>query len=74
MRHLEIDKLGVDLIKDSVFMVDQETNPKCQTKLKEMFRVCFQFLTIYVKNNPTNQLALSKYIVALLAHIDTDLG
>lgn len=29
MRHLKIDKLGVDMIKDSVFMVDQETDITC---------------------------------------------
>ncbi len=37
MRHLKIDKLGVDLIKDSVFMVDRETDSWCMDKLKSMF-------------------------------------
>ena len=37
MRHLKIDKLGVDLIKDSLFMVSMETDPRLLEKLKGMF-------------------------------------
>lgn len=33
MKHLKVDKLGVDLIKDAVFMVEQETDPEMLFKL-----------------------------------------
>lgn len=74
MKHLKVDKLGVDLIKDSVFMVDQETDPIMLDKLKGMFRVCLRFLTLFVKNNPNNQLIMSKYIISLNTTLQTDLG
>lgn len=34
MRHLKVDKLGVNLIKDNVFMVEKEKNPQLLEKLK----------------------------------------
>lgn len=55
MRHLKVDKLGVDLIKDSVFMVEQEDiDSEKLKKLKKMFKVCLTFLKYFCKNNLTN--------------------
>lgn len=55
-------------------MVDQETDPIMLDKLKGMFRVCLRFLTLFVKNNPNNQLIMSKYIISLNTTLQTDLG
>jgi len=74
MKHLKVDKLGVDLIKDAVFMVEQETDPDMLLRLQAMFRVCLRFLTLFVKNNPNNQLVMSKHIIALIVNLNTDLG
>ncbi|CAD8111133.1 unnamed protein product [Paramecium sonneborni] len=75
MRHLKVDKLGVDLIKDSVFMVEQEDiDPELQQKLKKMFQVCLTFLKYFCMNNLTNQNVMSQHIVALISKLNTDLG
>ena len=74
MRHLKVDRLAVDLVKDSLFMLDKEPDTFRLEKLREMFSAVLRFLTLFVTNNPTNQASLSEHITSLLADLQTDIG
>lgn len=58
-------------------MIDEndEDNPsKMKKKLKDLFRMGFQFLTNFVKNNQKNQEVLGDYLVVFSLGMKLDLG
>jgi hypothetical protein len=55
LKHLDAYILGVNLIKDSIFVLDDEEN-EFGDQLKELFKSCFNFLKNFVIKNYTNQL------------------
>lgn len=54
LRHLDAYMLGVNLIKDSIFVLDDEEN-EYRDQLKELFKSCFIFLKNFAIKNHTNQ-------------------
>lgn len=55
LKHLDAYALGVNLIKDSIFVLDDEEN-EFRDQLKGLFKSCFTFLKNFVIKNHTNQL------------------
>lgn len=53
LRHLETHLLGVKLIRDSIYLLD-EVDFKAQRT--ELFQICFTFLKNFVINHTANQL------------------
>jgi len=54
LKHLKAYQIGINLIKDSIFIIEDDSNP-FNDKLKELFKMCFLFLSNFVRNNHTNQ-------------------
>lgn len=69
-RHLKIYVPVVSLIKDNIHIVDTVKKPE----ILELFRLCFAFLTAFVKGNEENQMILSNSLVVFLYNMPSDLG
>ncbi len=69
-RHLKIYVPVVSLIKDNIHMVDKVQKPE----VLELFRLCFAFLTAFLKGNEENQNILSSSLVVFLYNMPSDLG
>jgi len=58
LKHLKAYLIAINLIKDSIYLIGNEEkeggNP-FEGKLRELFRMCFLFLTNFVRNNHVNQ-------------------
>lgn len=54
LRHLETHALGVKLIKDSIYLLDEDDEFK--EHRRELFQVCYNFLKNFVLNNNANQM------------------
>jgi len=52
LRHLDAHNIGVNLIKDSIYVLD-DNDFKAQKK--ELFLICFTFLRNFVVGNHENQ-------------------
>lgn len=73
MRHIEVYRLAVTLIKDSIH-VFEETPPECTDLLKQLFEQCFKFLRLFATDNVPNQNLLAEHLVSLLVNMNLDMG
>ena len=65
MRHLKVFRLALDLVKDSVHMIQSEEDPDSKTLMENLFKQLFLFLKIFVINNEKNQEILSSFLQIL---------
>ena len=61
MKHLKAYQIAISLIKDSIYLIGSDDNP-FEDSLKQLFRMCFLFLTNFVRGNHVNQ----KYLFLLI--------
>lgn len=54
LRHLKAHHIAITLIKDSIFIIENEGSQNVNN-LRELFKMCFLFLSNFVKNNHVNQ-------------------
>jgi len=69
-RHLKIYVPVISLIKDNIHIVESVKNKA----ILDLFRLCFAFLTAFVKQNESNQQILSNSIVVFLYNMNSNLG
>jgi len=69
-RHLEVYVPVISLLKDNIHIAETTNDPK----VIEFFKLCFGFLTAFVKNNEANQNLIAQYMVVFLNHMHTNLG
>ena len=53
LRHLDAHSLGIKLIKDSIYFLDDE---EFKRQKSDLFKICFQFLRNFVDGNQANQM------------------
>ena len=51
MRHLKVYKCALDLVKDSVHMIESEEDEESKRLMEVLFKQIFLFLKIFVINN-----------------------
>ena len=54
MKHLKAYQIAISLIKDSIYLIGNDDNP-FEDSLKQLFRMCFLFLTNFARGNHVNQ-------------------
>lgn len=69
-RHLKIYVSVLSLIKDNIHIVEHNKNDE----ILGLFRLCFAFLTAFVKANQANQLTLANSLVVFLYNMSLNLG
>ena len=73
LRHLKAYKIGINLIKDSIYMMEDDKIP-CVGKIEDLLRMSFIFLRNFVTNNIVNQNILSEYLVGFTVNMTSELG
>ena len=69
-RHLQIYLPVISLIKDNIHIIEVSQHEK----VVKLFRLCFAFLTAFVKDNDNNQKILSHHLVVFLYNMHWNLG
>lgn len=69
-RHLRIYLPVLSLIKDNIHILESTQDKAVQ----ELFKLCFSFLTAFVKDNHENQLVLSNSMIVFQYNMQTNLG
>ena len=69
-RHLRIYLPVLSLIKDNIHVIESTQDKSVQ----ELFKLCFAFLTGFVKDNNENQLVLSNSMVVFQHNMQINLG
>jgi len=69
-RHLDIYSPVISLIKDNIQILELSQD----NKVKDLFRLCFAFLTAFARENHENQLVLSNSIVVFQYNMHANLG
>lgn len=74
MRNLQIHDLGITLIRNGIYMLDQMPENEPKRGLQELFRSCFKFLKNFLVENTVNQFELADQLSVFLVNFESDLG